>query len=75
MTHQDHIRFLRRAIEVSRNSRNHGNTPFGAINEQNPTFDLPCREVFARGQKDIEVIGPVDEVAGEAAKVHEGYWD
>lgn len=24
--------------------------------EQNPTFDLPCRDVFARGQKDIRVI-------------------
>lgn len=160
MTHQDHIRFLRRAIEVSKNSRAHGNTPFGAIlvdgdgnvlmeqenieitekictghaeatlaarashkysreflwsctlyttaepcamcagaiywgnighvvygmterqllaltgsNEQNPTFDLPCREVFAKGQKAIEVAGPFDEVAQEAAKVHEGYWD
>lgn len=44
-------------------------------NEQNPTFDLPCREVFARGQKDIQVIGPVEEVEVEAVKVHEGYWD
>lgn len=44
-------------------------------NEQNPTFDLPCREVFARGQKKIEVIGPIEEVEIEAAKVHEGYWD
>jgi hypothetical protein len=25
---------------------------------ENPTLDLPCREVFARGQKAIEVIGP-----------------
>lgn len=44
-------------------------------NEQNPTFDLPCREVFARGQKDIKVIGPVEAVEVEAAKVHEGYWN
>ncbi len=44
-------------------------------NEQNPTFDLPCREVFAKGQKDIKVIGPIEEVEVEAAKVHEGYWD
>ena len=44
-------------------------------NEQNPTFDLPCREVFARGQKAIEVVGPVPEVEVDAAKVHEGYWD
>ena len=44
-------------------------------NEQNPTFDLPCREVFARGLKAIEVVGPVPEVEVDAAKVHEGYWD
>lgn len=44
-------------------------------NEQNPTFDLPCREVFSRGQKAIEVVGPVTEVEVDAAKVHEGYWD
>lgn len=43
--------------------------------EQNPTFDLPCREVFARGQKEIQVIGPVDSVAAEAAEVHMGYWN
>ena len=44
-------------------------------NEQNPTFDLPCRDVFAKGQKAIEVVGPVEAVEVEAAKVHEGYWD
>lgn len=44
-------------------------------NEQNPTFDLPCREVFNRGQKDIKVIGPIIEVEKDAAKVHEGFWD
>ena len=43
--------------------------------EQNPTFDLPCREVFARGQKNIHVIVPIEEVEVEAAKAHEGYWD
>lgn len=43
--------------------------------EQNPTFDLPCREVFARGQKDIQVFGPFEEVTEEAAAVHNGYWD
>lgn len=44
-------------------------------NEQNPTFDLPCREVFAKGQKDVQVVGPIEAVEAEAAKVHEGYWD
>ncbi|MFV0467205.1 MAG: nucleoside deaminase [Lachnospiraceae bacterium] len=43
-------------------------------NEQNPTFDLPCRDIFAKGQKDIKVIGPVDSVEAEAAAVHIGYW-
>lgn len=44
-------------------------------NEQNPTFNLPCRKIFSKGQKDIVVIGPIVEVEKEAAKVHEGYWD
>lgn len=44
-------------------------------NEQNPTFDLPCRDVFARGQKKITVLGPFAEVEQEIAAVHEGYWD
>jgi len=42
--------------------------------EQNPTLDLPCREVFARGSKAIEVIGPFPEVEAEAVAAHEGYW-
>ena len=160
MSYQDHVYYLRRAIEISKEARAAGNTPFGALlvdgegniimeqgnieitekictghaeatlaarasheysrdflrnctlyttaepcamcagaiywanigrvvygmterrlleltgsNEQNPTFDLPCREVFARGQKDIQVIGPFAEVEEEAAKVHEGYGD
>ncbi|MGC2399211.1 MAG: nucleoside deaminase [Acidobacteriaceae bacterium] len=40
--------------------------------EQNPTLDLPCREVFARGQKKISVLGPLLEE--EAGRVHEGFW-
>ncbi|MFD1138155.1 nucleoside deaminase [Paenibacillus urinalis] len=41
---------------------------------QNPTFDMPCRAIFARGQKEIEVIGPFPELANEIVAVHEGYW-
>ena len=33
---------------------------------------LPCRELFGKGQKPIEVIGPVIEE--EAKKVHAGFW-
>lgn len=42
--------------------------------EQNPTLDLPCREVFARGSKSITVVGPVPEVEEETISVHAGYW-
>jgi len=40
----------------------------------NPTFDLPCREVFARGQKAIVVEGPFPEVEQDVLAVHAGYW-
>ncbi len=160
MAYQDHLFYLERAVAVSRQAREHGNTPFGALlvdqegnilmeqenielsdrvctghaetslaaraskeyskeflwdctlyttaepcamcsgaiywanigrvvygmtearlleltgsNEQNPTFSLPCREVFARGQKDIRVVGPIPEIEEEAAEVHKGFWD
>ncbi len=159
MNKHDHLYYLRKAIEVSRRSREHGNTPFGALlvdadgnilleqenieitektcaghaetslminaskkyskdflwnctlyttaepcvmcagaiywgnvgkvvygisekrlleltgdDEQNPTFSLPCREVFARGQKDIKVEGPFSEIENEVVEVHKGYW-
>jgi tRNA(Arg) A34 adenosine deaminase TadA len=41
---------------------------------ENPTLSLPCREVFARGQKQIEVIGPVPEMADEMIATHRGFW-
>jgi tRNA(Arg) A34 adenosine deaminase TadA len=40
--------------------------------DENPTLDLPCREVFARGQRPTIVLGPFLEE--EAARVHEGFW-
>ena len=39
---------------------------------ENPTLDLPCRKVFASGQKAIDVVGPLLE--DEAAEVHEDFW-
>jgi hypothetical protein len=45
---------------------------YTGTHEQNPTLDLPCREVFARGQKQIIVAGPLLE--DEAGRVHEGFW-
>jgi len=40
---------------------------------ENPTLDLPCRTVFAAGQRPVEVIGPLLEE--EAAALHRGVWD
>ncbi len=37
-----------------------------------PTLDLPCREVFARGNQNVVVQGPFIE--GEAGEVHQGFW-
>ncbi len=42
---------------------------------KNPTFDLPCREVLAKGQKDIEVIGPFKEIEEAVAEVHKDFWN
>lgn len=160
MAYLEHTEYLRRAVDVSKRSRENGNTPFGALlvdkdgnvlmeqenieitegictghaeatlaarasqkyskdflwdctlyttaepcamcagaiywgnigrvvyameerrlleltgsHEQNPTFDLPCRDVFSKGQKDITVLGPFPEVEVEAAEVHRGFWD
>jgi tRNA(Arg) A34 adenosine deaminase TadA len=42
---------------------------------ENPTLSLPCREVFARGQKRVEVIGPVAAMADEMIATHRGFWE
>ncbi len=41
---------------------------------ENPTLDLPCREVFTRGQKDLRVIGPVLAMADEIEALHRRFW-
>src|ERR1700722_17322469 len=40
--------------------------------EENPTLDLPCRGVFAHGQRPTVVSGP--HLEEEAAQVHQGFW-
>jgi len=42
---------------------------------ENPTLSLPCRDVFARGQKAVEVIGPVPALADEMVATHRGFWE
>jgi tRNA(Arg) A34 adenosine deaminase TadA len=39
---------------------------------ENPTLDLPCREVFKSGQRATEVLGPLLE--DEAEALHAGAW-
>jgi tRNA(Arg) A34 adenosine deaminase TadA len=39
---------------------------------ENPTLDVPCRTVFAAGQRRVEVVGPMLEQ--EAAALHAGAW-
>ena len=41
---------------------------------ENPTLDLPCRHVFAHGQKDVRVIGPVKERVESITALHRRYW-
>jgi tRNA(Arg) A34 adenosine deaminase TadA len=43
----------------------------GGVSDE--VFCLPCREIFGRGSKPIEVVGPLLEE--EARKVHIGFWD
>jgi tRNA(Arg) A34 adenosine deaminase TadA len=45
---------------------------FTGSHPANPTLSLACREVFARGQRSVEVRGPMLE--DEAAHAHEGFW-
>jgi len=45
---------------------------FTGDHPENPTLDLPCRTVFAAGQRKVEVIGPL--LAEEAAALHKGIW-
>jgi tRNA(Arg) A34 adenosine deaminase TadA len=39
---------------------------------ENPTLNLPCRQVFETGQRPTEVVGPLLE--DEAAALHDGVW-
>jgi tRNA(Arg) A34 adenosine deaminase TadA len=40
--------------------------------EENPTLDLPCDVVFAAGQRETEVVGPMLE--DEAAELQADFW-
>ncbi|MHA3060601.1 hypothetical protein ACX1N5_08150 [Acinetobacter sp. ANC 4636] len=39
-----------------------------------PTTNVSSADVFAHGQKDIELIGPVAELEQETADLQLGFW-
>lgn len=45
-------------------------------NHENPTFSLSSREVISRGQRNVEIAGPVDdeELAELILRDHRGFW-
>lgn len=43
------------------------------VHAENPTLYLPCRDVFACGQRPTAVTGPLIE--DEAAEHHQGFWN
>jgi tRNA(Arg) A34 adenosine deaminase TadA len=52
-------------------------TRLGALtgaHPENPTLDLPARDLFARGRKPIQVRGPVPQVEEEIARLHLTFW-
>ncbi|ORY03489.1 cmp/dcmp deaminase, zinc-binding protein [Clohesyomyces aquaticus] len=46
----------------------------GEGNEENMTLNIPCREIFAKGQKDIQVIGPVEKWEKHTVELSDKYW-
>ncbi len=46
--------------------------PLTGDHPDNPTLDLPCREVLARGQRPVTVDGPA--LQDEARVPHLGFW-
>nr|WP_326185012.1 nucleoside deaminase [uncultured Oscillibacter sp.] len=43
--------------------------------DKNPTFSMGADKVIAAGQKDIELLGPFEEVEEEIVAVHRDFWD
>ena len=43
-------------------------------NPENLTMSLPCRQVLAAGQREIEVQGPFPELEDDIVTAHKGFW-
>ena len=46
----------------------------GQGNEENMTMAMPCRTVLERSQKDVEIIGPLEELDEVVVKESDLYW-
>ena len=44
---------------------------------ENPTFNLPCPEILARGQKDFEIVGPAKDakLIKTLLEDHKDFWN
>lgn len=42
--------------------------------QENPTMNLSSRTVFAAGQKNITIFGPVEELTAELLAPHKNFW-
>lgn len=42
--------------------------------ERNPTFSIPCRTTVMGGQKDMVVVGPIDEAVEAIVEGHKRFW-
>ena len=42
--------------------------------KENPTLNLPCREVIKAGFKQIEILGPYKSVEDEILELHRNFW-
>ncbi len=41
---------------------------------ENPTLNLPSAQVFAQGQKPVQLIGPIEEVTAETIALQREFW-
>lgn len=46
----------------------------GQDNEENMTMSMPCRKVIEGSQKDIEIIGPLDDLEQVVVRESDKYW-
>ena len=42
---------------------------------ENPTMNLPCRNVFASGQKNLKVYGPLPSLRDSLLAPHKDFWN